>query len=389
VELGELMTRVKEQIKQLGPARIVIDSLTEIRLMAEGTLRYRREIMGLRQLLASCRCTILLLEESTPESNLRTFADGVILLEQLAVDYGAQRRRLWIVKARGREYVGGFHDFIIRKGGMEVFPRLAAAPPCPSRKPEVLPSGIASLDALLGGGVTLGSSTLIVGPAGVGKSSIAMQFAISAAERGGYAALFLFEERPETMMARATGLHRNVGPLLEDGRLRLQQVDPAELSAGQFAHILRQEVRPERACVLVIDSLNGYLQAMPDQRFLLAQMHEMLVYLGQCGVATFLVMGQVGTIGDTYSPVNASYLTDNILLLRFFEAAGEVRKAISVVKRRGGAHETKIRELKLGPEGIVVGEALGQFQGILSGEPTFTGAAGQLIQAQDDKSRGT
>ena len=205
VELGELMTRVKEQIKQLGPARIVIDSLTEIRLMAEGTLRYRREIMGLRQSLASWRCTILLLEGGTPESNLRTFADGVILLEQLAVDYGAQRRRLWIAKARGREFVGGFHDFLIRKGGMEVFPRLATAPPCPSRKPEVLASGIASLDALLGGGVTLGQSTLIVGPAGVGKSSVAMQFAISAAEHGGYAALFLFDERPETIIAQGHG----------------------------------------------------------------------------------------------------------------------------------------------------------------------------------------
>ena len=189
-----------------------------------------------------------------------------------------QRRRLWIAKARGREFVGGFHDFIIRKGGMEVFPRLAAPPPCPSRKAEVLPSGIASLDALLGGGATLGSSTLIVGPAGVGESSVAMQFAISAVERGGYAAPF--DERSDTMIARATGLHMNVRPLLEEECLRLRQVDPAELSAGQFAHLLRHEVRLDRPCVLVIDSLNGYLQALPDQRFLLAQMHEMLVYSG-------------------------------------------------------------------------------------------------------------
>jgi circadian clock protein KaiC len=388
VELTELMTRLKDQITELRPSRIIIDSLAEIRLMAEGPLRYRREIAGLRQLLDSCRCTILLLEETVPGGGLRTFADGVILLEQLTPDYGTQRRRLWIVKTRGREYTGGFHDFILRKGGMEVFPRLVATKPREPYHPAVLSSGIAALDNLLGG-CTMGTSTLIVGAAGTGKSSLAMQFAVSCGEQCGYAVLFLFDERPETALARATALHMNVQPLLEEGRLRLHQIDPAEVSAGQFAHMVRQEVQPHKMCVLVIDSVNGYLQAMPDQRFLLAQMHEMLVYLGRQGVATFLVMGQAGTIGETYSPANASYLTDNIILLRFFEAAGEVHKAISIVKKRSGFHETTIRELKFGPDGIVIGEALRQFHGILSGEPTFTGAAGQLIQTQDDTSRGT
>jgi circadian clock protein KaiC len=389
VQLEELMTRLKDQIKQTGPARVVIDSLAEIRLMAETALRYRREIAGLRQELASCHCTILLLEETTPEGSLRTFVDGAMVLEQLTPDYGSQRRRLWIVKARGQEYAGGYHDFILRKGGLEVFPRLAAPEPCEPYEPGILPSGIASLDTLLGGGITKGSSTLIVGAAGTGKSSLAMQFAIHAAALGGHAALFLFDERPESAVARAAGMHMDVQPVLKGERLHLRQIDPAELSAGQFAHMMRQEVNVHGADVVVIDSLNGYLQAIPDERFLLAQMHGMLVYLDRCGVATFLVMGQTGTIGDTYSPANASYLTDNIILLRFFEAAGAVRKAISVVKKRGGAHETTIRELKFGPEGIVVGEALRQFQGILSGEPTFTGAVGELIQAQDDRSRAT
>jgi circadian clock protein KaiC len=388
VELGELTTRLKEEAQRIGPTRIVIDSLSEIRLMAEGPLRYRREMMGLKQSLASCRCTILLLEESTAESSLRTFADGVILLEQLTPEYGSQRRRLWIVKVRGRRYTGGFHDFIIQKGGLEVFPRLVAEHR-EGHKSEALPSGIASLDALLGGGLTTGESTLLVGPAGSGKSSIAIQFAVSAAERGGHAAVFLFDERPEIAIARASGLHLNVPTLLDTGRLRLQQVDPAELSAGQFAHIVRQEVQSHQVRVLVIDSLNGYLQAMPDQRFLLAQMHEMLTYLGQQGVATFLVMGQTGTVGENLSPANASYLTDNIVVFRFFETEGEVRKALSVVKKRRGSHETTIRELKFGPEGIAVGEALRQFQGILSGEPVFTGAISQLMQAKDGKDRGS
>jgi circadian clock protein KaiC len=388
VQLGDVMTHLRDRIKETAPARIVIDSVAEIRLMAEGMLRYRHEIMELKQSLLPCGCTILLVDESPLESSLRTFVDGAILLEQLTSDYGAQRRRLSVVKARGQEYVGGFHDFVLRKGGLEVFPRLIAAEHRAERQAEVLPSGIASLDALLGGGLMTGSSTLIVGAAGTGKSSLALQFAVTAAEHGGHAAMFLFEERPEIALARAAGLHMNVQPLLDGGRLRLRQIDPTELSAGQFAHTICQEVQMHQAGVVVIDSLNGYLQAMPDQKFLLAQMHEMLVYLGQHGVVTFLVMGQSGTIGDTYSPADASYLTDNLILLRFFEAAGEVRKAISVVKKRSGYHETTIRELKFGPDGIEVGEALRQFQGILSGEPTFTGAAEQLIQARDDKNRG-
>jgi circadian clock protein KaiC len=386
VELGVLMTRLKEEIKRIGPARIVLDSLSEIRLMAEGPLRYRREMMGIKQFLASDRSTVLLLEESAAEASLRTLADGVILLEQLTPEYGSPRRRLWIAKARGRRYTGGFHDFIIKTGGLEVFPRLVAEHR-EGHKPQVLPSGIASLDALLGGGLTTGGSTLVVGPAGTGKSSIAMQFAVSAAERGEQATVFLFDERPEIAIARASGLRMNIQMLLDDGRLRLQQVDPAELSAGQFANIIREEVQLRQVRVLIIDSLNGYMQAMPDQRFLLAQMHEMLTYLGQRGVATFIVMGQSGTVGETLSPANASYLTDSILLLRLFESEGEVHKAISVVKKRSGSHETTIRELKFGPEGITIGDVLRQFQGILTGEPVFTGATGQLMQAKNGRGR--
>jgi circadian clock protein KaiC len=389
VELEKLMTSLKEEIQRIGPARIVIDSLSEIRLMAEGPLRYRREMMGLKQFLTSGRSTVLLLEESTAESSLRTFADGVILLEQLAPAYGSERRRLWIIKARGRTYAGGFHDFAIRKEGLEVFPRLVAAEHrAEPHQPAVLPSGIASLDALLGGGLMTGGSTLLVGPAGTGKSSVALQFAVSAAERGGNATVFSFDERPETAIARAAGLHMNVRGHLGSGRLRIQQIDPAELSAGQFAHIVRAEVESHNVSVLVIDSLNGYLQALPDQRFLLAQMHELLTYLGQRGVATFFVMGQSGVVGETLSPADASYLMDNMLVFRFFEAQGEVRRAISVVKKRGGSHEIAIRELKFGPEGITIGESLRQFQGILTGVPIFTGAPSQLMQAKDGTSPG-
>jgi circadian clock protein KaiC len=273
---------------------------------------------------------------------------------------------------------------VIRKEGLEVFPRLVAAEHrAEPHRPEVLPSGIASLDALLGGGLMTGGSTLLVGPAGTGKSSIALQFAVHAAERGGNATVFSFDERPETAIARAAGLHMNVQGHLDSGRLRIQQTDPAELSAGQFAHIVRTEVESHNVSVLVIDSLNGYLQALPDQRFLLAQMHELLTYLGQRGVATFFVMGQSGVVGETLSPADASYLMDNMLVFRFFEAQGEVRRAISVVKKRGGPHEIAIRELKFGPEGITIGESLRQFQGILTGVPIFTGALSQLMQAKD------
>jgi circadian clock protein KaiC len=383
-ELETLMTRLKEEIQRVGPSRIVIDSLSEIRLMAEGPLRYRREMMKLKQFLAPGRSTVLLLEEAAAESSLRTFADGVMLLEQLAPAYGSERRRLWIIKARGKTYAGGFHDFVIRKEGLEVFPRLVAAEHrAQPHQPEILSSGIASLDALLGGGLMTGGSTLLVGPAGTGKSSIALQFAVHAAERGGSATVFSFDERPETAIARAAGLHMNVQGHLDSGRLRIHQIDPAELSAGQFAHIVRTEVESHNVSVLVIDSLNGYLQALPDQRFLLAQMHELLTYLGQRGVATFFVMGQSGVVGETLSSADASYLMDNMLVFRFFEARGEVRKGISVVKKRGGPHEIAIRELTFGPEGIMVGESLRQFQGILTGVPIFTGAPSQLMQAKD------
>lgn len=383
VELDEWMQDLKTRILEARPSAVVIDSLAEMRLMTQNALRYRRELMALKRFLSPLNSAVLLLDESpdhepSPESRPRTLCDGILTLEQFAPQYGGERRRLRVRKYRGHAYAGGYHDFVIRKGGLEVFPRLIAASYRTTRESEILSSGVPELDALLGGGLLLGSSTLLIGPAGSGKSSLGLLFAISVAERGGNAAIYTFDERPELILQRAGGLGMGLQRHVDAGRIQVRQVDPVELSPGQFAHIVRQDVERLRPSVLLIDSLNGYIHAMPEERFLVDQMHELLTYLGQQSVSAFLVAGQMGVMGQGDAPASTSYLTDNILLLRFFEAEGEARRSLAVVKKRSGAHERTIRELSFGPGGIHLGEPLRQFQGVLTGFPSFAAVTGQL-----------
>jgi circadian clock protein KaiC len=316
---------------------------------------------------------VLLLDDCTAEMNdlqLHSIAHGVITMEHLAQHYGAERRRLRVLKMRGKNFRGGWHDFIIRRGGLDVFPRLVAAEHHAAFDKEDLKSGNPALDALVGGGLHRGTSVLIMGPAGAGKSSFAIQYACAAAERGEHAAVFCFDESRATVFKRSAGLGMDVQRHCESGRIRLQQVDPAELSPGEFAHVIRRTVQQHKSSVLVIDSLNGYLNAMPEERFLQIHLHELLTYLAQQGVVTFLVVAQHGLLGSSMqTPVDASYLADSVLVLRFFEAEGKLRRAISVLKKRSGAHEDVLREYRLTSKGIWLGDPLTQFHGVLAGTP--------------------
>jgi len=320
---------------------------------------------------------------------VQSIAHGVLMLEQLELDYGAERRRLRVSKLRGSRFRGGFHDFAIRTGGVEVFPRLVAADRRREFTSEAVPSGVAALDALLGGGLDRGTSTLVLGPAGCGKSSLATHFAAACAERGERAAAFIFDEGVNTYLSRAAGLGTDLREQVEAGHLTVQQVDPAELSPGEFVHAVCQAVERDGARLVVIDSLNGYLQAMPDERFLTSQMHELLTYLNQQGVVTLLVMAQHGFLGSMSSPVDVSYLADTVVLLRYFEAAGAIRRAISVVKKRTGRHEDTIREMRLSASrGVEVGEPLTGFRGVLTGIPVLTEDVvkkGALLGSDDDE----
>jgi circadian clock protein KaiC len=380
IELGETTKLILADIEKHQPRRVVFDSLSELRLLSGNPLKFRRQILAFKQFLSSRGCTSLMLDDLTSadtELQLQSIAHGVIKLEQLNPEYGADRRRLRIVKYRGMHFRGGYHDFIIERGGLKVFPRLVAAehrlPPNLAR----LTSGIEELDQLLGGGIERGTSTLIVGSAGTGKSSLAARFCASAADRGESAAMFIFDEGQTTLLARADGLGINLRKHVESGRVTLKQIDPAELSPGEFAHAVRQAAEKSDASIVVLDSLNGYMYAMPNERFLIVQLHELLTYLGQRGIATILIGAHQGMIGTQMSsPVDASYLADAVLLLRYFEAQGEVRQAISVVKKRGGGHERSIREFCLKNGRIEVGEPLKQFRGILTGVPVFEPFAG-------------
>ncbi|MBX9626401.1 MAG: AAA family ATPase [Gemmataceae bacterium] len=374
VELGETTKAILAEVERLRPARAVFDSLSELRLLAGNPLRYRRQILALKQFFAGRKCTVLLLDDMTSADHdlqVQSIAHGVVLLEQLNPEYGAERRRLRVVKYRGRRFRGGYHDYTIGRGGLEVFPRLVAAEHRPPPRDEKLPSGLGELDALLGGGIERGTSTLVVGAAGTGKSTLAAQFVATAAARGQSAALFLFDEGTNTLLTRCAALGIDLRPHLEAGRVTVQQVDPAELSPGEFAHAIRRAV-DQGAAVVVIDSLNGYLNAMPDERFLVVQLHELLTYLGQKGVATILIGAHQGMIGtNMQTPVDASYLADAVVLMRYFEARGEVRQAISVIKKRGGRHERTIREYRMGDGRISIGPPLREFRGVLTGVPVY------------------
>ncbi|HEU4593672.1 MAG TPA: ATPase domain-containing protein [Pyrinomonadaceae bacterium] len=387
VELGETTGAVLNEVERIQPRRVVFDSLSEMRLLARDPLRYRRQILALKQYFAGRQCTVLLLDDRTStvgDLQVQSIAHGVVELEHLALEYGAERRRLRVVKLRGSRYRGGYHDFNIETGGVEVFPRLVASEHRQEFARETVTSGVKELDALLGGGLDRGTSTLILGPAGSGKSSIAAQFVAAAAARGEHAASFIFDEGRDIYLARAAGLGKEMKEHVESGLLSVQQIDPAELSPGEFAYRVRRAVAHDGARFVVIDSLNGYLQSMPDERFLNAQMHELLTYLNQSGVVTVLVMAQHGFMGSNMgTPVDVSYLADTVLMLRFFEAAGAVRRALSVVKRRTGYHENTIREMRLSSEGVMVGEPLSDFHGVLTGVPVYSKRSARLLKEED------
>lgn len=379
LELSQTILKILDDVDALKPTRVVFDSLSELRLLAGDPLRYRRQLLALKQFFAGRHCTVVLLDDMTAvehDLQLQSIAHAVVKLEQINAEYGATRRRLLVSKYRGQAYREGFHDCKIVRGGLQVFPRLVAAEHVAPQDLAKMPSGLALLDTLLGGGIERGTSTLIAGAPGTGKSSLAAQFAVAAAKRGECTALFIFDESVSTLLTRSRGLGLDLVPHVERGLIRIRQVDPAELSPGELVHEIRQAVTRDRVAVVVIDSLNGYLQAMPDERFLIVQLHELLTYLGQSGVATMLIGAHHGLIGAAMQlPVDASYLADAVILLRYYELDGEVRQAISVVKKRGGAHERTIRPFRLDADGITIGEPLRNFRGVLTGVPTPVGAA--------------
>lgn len=386
LELSETTSLIMSEVEALSPARVVIDSLSELRLLAQSPLRYRRQVLALKHFFASRQCTVIMLDDLSSQQNdlqLHSISHGVVLLEQLAIDYGAERRRLRVVKMRGIQFRGGFHDFTIRKGGLEIYPRLVAAEHQSSFLGSFTPSGNRELDKLLGGGLERGTNALLLGAAGVGKSSLALTYAISAAERGEHSVYFAFDEGRGTLQARARTLGLALDRHLESGLIRLQQIDPAELSPGEFAANVRRSVEHDQARIVIVDSLNGYLNAMPDERFLVLQMHELLSYLGQQGVLSILILAQHGLVGPMETPLDISYLSDAVLMLRYFEVGGTVRRALSVVKKRSGEHEHTIREFSLSTRGIKLGPPLTEFSGIFSGTPQYVGDRTPLLSADD------
>ena len=389
VELGEATKLIFDEIERIQPERVADDSLAEMRLIAQDSLRYRRQVLALKRFFAGRDCTVLLLDDLTHETGqqVHSITYGVVLLQRLAREYGADRRRVRVTKMRGSDFHGGFHDFVIQRGGITVFPRLSLLRPAEEFEDGMVSSGVPALDVLLGGGIERGTSLLFLGPAGVGKSSLATRYALAALERSERTAIYTFDESPRTLLARANGLGMNLEPYIANGQLILDQVNAAELSPGQFAHLVRRRVDEHDVRVVIVDSMNSYLQAMPGEQFLVMQMHELLAYLNQRGVLSILVMAQQGMLGQMPTPVDLSYLTDTVILLRYFEFEGSVRKAISVVKKRSGPHESTIREYNLSSTGIVLGEALSEFHGVLTGVPVFHGRGGKLHKDGNGRDR--
>jgi circadian clock protein KaiC len=372
VELGETTQKILTDVERARPTRVVFDSLSELRLLAGSPLRYRRQILALKRFFAGRKCTVLLLDDLTSAQHdlqVQSIAHGALLLQHQMPKYGVQRRQLSVTKFRGSDFRGGLHDYAIRRGGLEVYPRLIAAEHRHDSSRERLRSGLAELDHLLGGGLERGTSTLLSGAPGAGKSTISALFAASAAERGEHAAMFIFDESVSTLTSRMQGFGVDLGKHLTSGRLEITPIDPAELSPGELVHRIRTTVVRNQSSVVVIDSLNGYLSSMPDEGFLLVQLHELLSFLGHMAIASILVSAQKGLIGNMTSTVDASYLADAIILLRYYEAAGAVHQAISVVKKRGGEHERTIRELIMEKGELRVGEPLRNFRGVLTGVP--------------------
>ncbi|MBC3362375.1 ATPase domain-containing protein [Pseudomonas sp. SWRI154] len=383
LELGEATRQIFEVVERIKPTRVVLDSLSEIRLLAQSSLRYRRQILAIKHYFVRYDATVLLLDDLTTESldkTVHSVAHGVIRLEELTPSYGAERRRLRVVKYRGQKYRGGYHDFTIMSDGLHVFPRLVAAEHRGQYLRQQLSSGIAEMDALLGGGIETGSSTLILGPAGTGKSLIALIFAAAAVRRGEKAALFIFDEEMGLLFERMRHIGIDLNALQETGNLLIEQVDAAELSPGEFSHRVRRCVDEGDIKTVVIDSINGYQAAMPEENALVLHMHELLLYLNRKGAATFMTVAQHGLVGDMQAPVDITYLADTVILLRYFEALGKVRRAVSIIKKRTGSHESTIREFRISKRSMTIGQPLEAFQGVLRGVPTYMGADNPLLE---------
>lgn len=381
VELGETVRGVMGAVQRLKPQRVVFDSLSEMRLLAQDPLRYRRQVLALKKFFSDQGCTVLLLDDRTgsdTDQQLHSIAHGVINLEQSVDQYGPERRRLRVLKMRGIRFRGGDHDFVLDTGGLSVFPRLVAAEHRIETAHELVSSGVPKLDDLMGGGLPYGSNTLFTGPSGVGKTTTAMACTLATLKRGGRAVYYLFDEGLSTFLIRGRALGMDLGSYLESGHLRVVPLDPAEVTPGEFAHMVQHAVEDERAQLVAIDSLNAYLQAMPGSKYLLLQMHELLTYLNHRNVVTLMILGHHGVLGELRSDVDLSYLADAILLFRFFEARGKLLKAVSMVKSRTTRHEQTIREFRMGPQGLEVGQELTDFEGVLAGITAYRGQLGLL-----------
>jgi circadian clock protein KaiC len=382
LELGETTKSIVEVFERVKPSRVVLDSLSEIRLLAQSSLRYRRQLLALKHYFARHSATVLMLDDRTSELSDKTahsIVHGVIHLEELAPNYGAERRRVRIVKYRGTRFRGGFHDFTIQTGGAVVFPRLRAVEHRLKFDHQQVSSGIAELDAILGGGLERGTSTLVLGPAGTGKSLFTLQFLWASLKRGEKAAMFVFDEELGLLFTRSRALGYDLEAVQNEGILHIEQLDAAEISPGEFAFRVRTITDELSVASVVIDSLNGYQAAMPDESSLVLHIHELLQYLNRRGKNTFLTVAQHGLVGDMITPVDVTYVADTVILLRYFEASGEVRRAVSVIKKRAGGHENTIREYRIGGSGLTIGPPLIEFQAVLHGIPTFVGGGRELM----------
>ncbi|MPW07418.1 circadian clock protein KaiC [Paraburkholderia sp. CNPSo 3155] len=381
VELGESVRNVIEHVDELKPARVVLDSLSELRLLAENPLRYRRQILALKHHFSTRACTVLLLDDTSATASgiqLHSIVHGVISLDNIAHDYGGNRRRLRIAKMRGIKFREGYHDFTLNTGGLRVYPRLVAAEHHSEFGTSPMSTGTPGFDALLGGGLVPGTNSLIIGPSGVGKTTTVVSCLLAALERGERCAYYVFDETLSTLVSRCASLGMDLAPHVDSGLLTLRQIDPAEISPGELSSDVRNAVENEGVRYVAVDSLNAYLQAMPGERFLLLHMHELLGYLNQQGVVTMLVLGQHGIIGEVQTEVDISYLSDVVVLFRYFEHHGEVLTAVTAVKSRANDHERTIRQFRLGTQGVEVGEALRDFEGVLSGLPSYRGSTAML-----------
>lgn len=386
IELTQLSKLLLEEIDRVRPARIVLDSLSEMRLLAQSPLRYRRQILTFKQQFAERNSTVLLLDDRSavgPDVQVQSIVHGMISLFTSPVKYGGMRRYLTVTKLRGVKYREGNHDYLIKKGGVHVYPRLVAAEHHTPFEKTIYSGGNVGLDSLLGGGLHGGTSNLLIGPAGSGKSTIASMFARTAAAHGQQVSYYAFDENVHLLRNRARELELNLDPLITSGRLRVIQLDPAQTSPGELAYEIRRSVEQDKVKVVVLDSLNGYVSAMPNEEFLNLHLHELLTYLNQQGVMTLMILAQHGLLGPMGTPVDISYLADTVILTRYFEALGAVRKAISVIKKRSGAHETTIRELNMSQQGITVGPPLAEFEGVLTGVPRYFGSRANILGEDD------